>query len=275
MDKIIIRDLTWSALESEKKAKENGLGAEQTMEGKPLKASHYWDNRMKPCEKMDYLVKKFDLFLNYNPEYLQNGVIQIAVSATKDAGAYRIGTEEYLEDVMVSLNPRRGLRFFVATLSEAQNCACTHRRFRRCLCANTYFLRIVNGNIHLDKLLGNDDWLYTDRIDNALEQVINLKGGTLLEDVPQWYKMTIDGTKDLCRGRFYIGTDEVKHVILCFSNSGSIIDEPAADIYLGEAIKQDGRPIDFNNQLIRFRIMNDKTVHRVDSDNPVYNHSLH
>lgn len=271
MDKIIIRDLTWSALESEKKAKENGLSFEHS-----AKAPRYFDNRMKPCDKMDYLAEKFNHFLDYNPEYSQNGVIQIAVSATKDVGACRIGAEEYLEDVMVSLNPRLGLRFFVATLSEAQNCACTHRRFKRCLCSSTYFLRTDNGDILLDKLLEKDDWLYADRVDHALEQVINLKGGNLLEDVPQWYNITIDGIKDFCRGRYYIGADNVKHSIMCFANSGTIIDEPTDDICLGDPIERNGRhSIDFNNQLIRFRIMDDKVICRVNSNNPVYNHSLH
>lgn len=50
---------------------------------------------MKPYEKVRFLAGHFDRFIEYNPEYVQEGPIQIVVSATKDVGAYQIGPDEY------------------------------------------------------------------------------------------------------------------------------------------------------------------------------------
>lgn len=142
--KVIISDLTLSAAE----------GVAET------KAKRFWENRMKPYEKVRFLAGHFDRFIEYNPEYVQEGPIQIAVSATKDVGAYQIGPDEYMEDVLVSRMPLRGAKYFVALLGEARNCASSHRRFQRCLYANTFYLHIDGkGVIHLDRLLDNNDWL--------------------------------------------------------------------------------------------------------------------
>ena len=143
--KVIISDLTLSAAE----------GVAET------KAKRFWENRMKPYEKVRFLAGHFDRFIEYNPEYVQEGPIQIVVSATKDVGAYQIGPDEYMEDVLVSRTPLRGAKYFVALLGEARNCASSHRRFQRCLYANTFYLHIDGkGIIHLDRLLDNNDWLF-------------------------------------------------------------------------------------------------------------------
>lgn len=137
---------------------------------------------MKPYEKVRFLAGHFDRFIEYNPEYVQEGPIQIAVSATKDVGAYQIGPDEYMEDVLVSRMPLRGAKYFVALLGEARNCASSHRRFQRCLYANTFYLHIDGkGVIHLDRLLDNNDWLFADRVDRALEITVERLGGKMSE----------------------------------------------------------------------------------------------
>lgn len=164
--KVIISDLTLSAAE----------GVAET------KAKRFWENRMKPYEKVRFLAGHFDRFIEYNHEYVQEGPIQIAVSATKDVGAYQIGPDEYMEDVLVSRMPLRGAKYFVALLGEARNCASSHRRFQRCLYANTFYLHIDGkGVIHLDRLLDNNDWLFADRVDRALEITVERLGGKMSE----------------------------------------------------------------------------------------------
>lgn len=164
--KVIISDLTLSAAE----------GVAET------KAKRFWENRMKPYEKVRFLAGHFDRFIEYNPEYVQEGPIQIVVSATKDVGAYQIGPDEYMEDVLVSRTPLRGAKYFVALLGEARNCASSHRRFQRCLYANTFYLHIDGkGIIHLDRLLDNNDWLFADRVDRALEIAVKRLGGKCLK----------------------------------------------------------------------------------------------
>ncbi len=76
---------------------------------------------MKPYEKkVRFLAGHFDCFIEYNPEYVQEGPIQIAVSATKDIGAYQIGPDEYMEDVLVSRMPLRGAKYFCGPARRSQ-----------------------------------------------------------------------------------------------------------------------------------------------------------
>ena len=250
--KIIVSDLTLSAAE--------GVGE--------VKSKRYWESRLKPHEKVELLSKKFDRFLGYNPEYAQEGPVQIVVSATKDVGAYQLGKNEFLEDVLVSKTPLRGSRYFVAQLGEARNCASSHRRFQRCLFANTFYLHIDDaGVIHLDKLLDNNDWLYADRVDFALQIVVKRLGGKMSEQQPQWCNFAYSEVRDFGRVGFYTDGTGQQRAIACMLNSGTILpDIPNAEIKISDPFRKGGHA-DMVNPLLRFRMVSDNIVTRVSSDN--------
>ncbi len=251
--KVIISDLTLSAAE----------GVAET------KAKRFWENRMKPYEKVRFLAGHFDRFIKYNPEYVQEGPIQIVVSATKDVGAYQIGPDEYMEDVLVSRTPLRGAKYFVALLGEARNCASSHRRFQRCLYANTFYLHIDGkGVIHLDRLLDNNDWLFADRVDRALEIAVKRLGGKMSEEEkPQWCDFSYGEIKDFGRVGYYAAKDGRKRLIICMLNSGTILPELDANDVKLSVLSRKGEYSDMVNPLLRFRMLSNNIVARVSADN--------
>lgn len=265
MEKIIIRDLTLQAVRKSAQVENTEVENAEVVE----KRAYYREGRrMKPLERIEYLAKHFDKFLMFNPEYEQTGLMQIAMSATKDVGAYQLGNTEYLDDMLVSRNPMRGARYFVASLGEARNCASAHRRFQRCLCSETYFITCDGkGEVLLDKLLNNNDWMYADRVDHALEIVVKKLSGRI-EKKPSWCVFSYkEFTNEFGRVCTYIDRSGQKKLILCMANSGTIIPDIAEDAIKFTKVERNGEYIDIVNQLIRFRMLSDNIIGRVSADN--------
>ena len=263
MEKIIVKDLTLQAV---RKSAENA--EVENAEVVEKRAYFREGRRMRPIEKVEYLAKHFDKFLMFNPEYEQTGLMQIAMSATKDVGAYRLGNTEYLDDMLVSRNPMRGARYFVASLGEARNCASAHRRFQRCLCSETYFIICdKSGEVRLEKLLNNNDWMYADRVDHALKIVVKKLGGRF-EEKASWsvfsYKEFANEFGRVCT---YVDRSGKKKLILCMANSGTIIPDIAEDAIKFATVERNGEYLDIVNQLIRFRMLSDNIIGRVSADN--------
>lgn len=262
MEKIIVKDLTLQAV---RKSAENA--EVENAEVVEKRAYYREGRRMKPLERIEYLAQNFDKFLMFNPEYEQTGLMQIAMSATKDVGAYQLGNTEYLDDMLVSRNPMRGARYFVASLGEARNCASAHRRFQRCLCSETYFITCDKDEVHLDKLLGNNDWMYADRVDHALEIVVKKLSGRV-EKKASWYVFSYkEFANEFGRVGTYVDRSGQKKLILCMANSGTIVPDIAEDAIKLTKIERNGEYIDIVNQLIRFRMLSDNIIGRVSADN--------
>ena len=246
---VVISDLTLST-------------TERVGEAKCFRREHVY-----PCEKVELFAKKFDCFLMYNPEYVQEGTIQIAVSAAQDVGAYQIGPSEYIEDVLVSKTPIRGAKYFVAKLGETRNCASSYYRFKRCLYANTFYLHVDDkGVVHLDKLLGNNDWLHARRVDHALKIVVERLKGKMSEEKLQWTYFSYGEIKDFGRVGHYVTADDQKRLIVCMLNSGTILPNiDPSDIKLLGVTKKEGCPY-MVTPLLRFRMLSDNVVARVSAD---------
>lgn len=263
MEKIIIRDLTLQAVR--KSAEVENL---ENAEKQEVRRHYYRDgSRMKPLEKVEYLAKHFDKFLMFNPEYEQTGLMQIAMSATKDVGAYQLGNTEYMADILVSRNPMRGARYFVATLDEVRNCASAHRRFQRCLCSETYFITCDEYSVTLEKLLNNNDWLFADRVDHALEIVVKKLGGDMSEKKPQWVNFSYAGIKDFGRVGFYTDIEGEDKLILCMANSGTILADISENEIKFAEVERKGERTDIVNPQLRFRLFSDNLVVRVSAEN--------
>lgn len=260
---VIIRDLTLQAV---RKSAENA--EVENAEVVEKRAYFREGRRMKPLEKVEYLAKHFDKFLMFNPEYEQTGLMQIAMSATKDVGAYQLGNTEYLADVLVSRNPMRGARYFVATLDEVRNCASAHRRFQRCLCSETYFIICdKNGEVRLDKLLNNNDWLFADRVDHALEVVVKKLGGRV-EKKAKWgvfsYK---EFANEFGRVGAYIDRSGKKKLVFCTANSGTILADISENEIKFAEVERKGERTDIVKPQLRFRLFSDNLVVRVSAEN--------
>ena len=269
MERIIIKDLTLQAV---RKSAENAENAEvenlENAEEQEVRRHNYRDgSRMKPQERIEYLAKNFDRFLMFNPEYEQTGLMQIAMSATKDVGAYQLGNTEYLADVLVSRNPMRGARYFVATLGEVRNCASAHRRFQRCLCSETYFIVSDEYGVTLEKLLNNNDWLFADRVDHAFEIAVKNFGGEMSEKKPQWVNFSYAGIKNFGRIGFYTDIEGEDKLILCTANSGTILANIAEDEIKFAEVERKGERTDIVNPQLRFRLLSDNLVVRVSAEN--------
>ncbi len=262
---VIIRDLTLQAVRKSAQVENAEVENAEVVE----KRAYFREGRrMRPIEKVEYLAQNFDKFLMFNPEYEQTGLMQIAMSATKDVGAYQLGNTEYLDDMLVSRNPMRGARYFVATLDEVRNCASAHRRFQRCLCSETYFIICdKNGEVRLDKLLNNNDWLFADRVDHALEVVVKKLGGRV-EKKAKWgvfsYK---EFANEFGRVGAYIDRSGKKKLVFCTANSGTILADISENEIKFAEVERKGERTDIVNPQLRFRLFSDNLVVRVSAEN--------
>lgn len=266
MERIIVKDLTLQAV---RKKAENAEVENLEAEEQEVRRHSYRDgSRMKPLEKVEYLAKNFDKFLLFNPEFKQTGLMQIAMSATKDVGAYQLGNTEYIEDMLVSRNPMRGAKYFVSAIGEVRNCASAHRRFQRCLCSETYFIICDEFEVvSMEKLLNNNDWLFADRVDHAFEIVVKKLGGRMAERQPQWVSFSYAGIKDFGRVGFYADIEGEEKLIVCMANSGTILADIAEDEIKFTEVERNGERTDIVNPQLRFRLLSDNLVVRVSADN--------
>lgn len=263
MERIIVKDLTLQAV---RKKAENAENAEKV---ENVRRYNYREGScMKPQEKIAFLARNFDRFLVFNPEYMQTGTLQFAMSATKDVGAYQIGNTEYLDDMLVSRTPVRGARYFVASLGEARNCASAHRRFQRCLCSETYFVTCdENGLVSMEKLLNNNDWLIANRVDYAFEIVVKKLGGMMAKKQPQWVNFSYAEIKDFGRVGFYTNHEGQSRLILCMANSGTILTDISEEEISLTMVEWNGEFRSVVNQVLRFKMLSDNLIVRVSADN--------
>lgn len=266
MKSLIITDLTLAPVHQENEIEEDSIKA---------KAVRYLEGRMNPQAKVEYLVSQFDKFLDYNPEYLQNGTIQISAGATVDIGAFQLTSKVYVEDMLVSRYPLKGAKCFVGTLSEGRNCHHSNRRTVRCHYSETYYMSVSKDeDIILEKLLGNDDWLNVRNIDHAFKTLADKKKGELLGEKSEWYNFSYGGLKEIARQRYYKTPEGEKRCLLCLPNSGTLLDVLAFEVVLFEKIERVGTDKDIANQCLRFRMISDEQIVRVSSDNSNYNYAF-
>lgn len=193
------------------------------------------------AERVDELVDNLDGFFAFNPGYEQEGVIQIAVSATADQGTYLYAPEKYAENILVSKTPRKGADFFVAGLGAS--------RFRggmnvgkRCLYSRTYYVWKEDGHYRLQLLLNNGEQLIADKVAKAFDEVLRYIGKACVQvGTDEWRKFRLeDGLDSFGRIRFYRDAEDELWVLICMPNSGMILNYPAFEVEIGDALKVGG-----------------------------------
>ena len=193
------------------------------------------------AERVDELVDNLDGFFAFNPDYEQEGVIQIAVSATADQGTYLYAPEKYAENILVSKTPRKGADFFVAGLGAS--------RFRggmnvgkRCLYSRTYYVWKEDGHYRLQLLLNNGEQLIADKVAKAFDEVLRYIGKACVQvGTDEWRKFRLeDGLDSFGRIRFYRDAEDELWVLICMPNSGTILNYPAFEVEIGDALKVGG-----------------------------------
>lgn len=193
------------------------------------------------AERVDELVDNLDGFFAFNPGYEQEGVIQIAVSATADQGTYLYAPEKYAENILVSKTPRKGADFFVAGLGAS--------RFRggmnvgkRCLYSRTYYVWKEDGHYRLQLLLNNGEQLIADKVAKAFDEVLRYIGKACVQvGTDEWRKFRLeDGLDSFGRIRFYRDAEDELWVLICMPNSGAILNYPAFEVEIGDALKVGG-----------------------------------
>ena len=192
-------------------------------------------------DRVDELVDNMDGFFAYNPGYVQEGVIQIAVSATADQGTYLYAPDKYAENILVSKTPRKGADFFVAGLGAS--------RFRggmnvgkRCLYSRTYYVWKEDGHYRLQLLLNNGEQLIADKVAKAFDEVLRYIGKACVQvGTDEWRKFRLeDGLDSFGRIRFYRDAEDELWVLICMPNSGTILNYPAFEVEIGDALKVGG-----------------------------------
>lgn len=193
------------------------------------------------ADRVDELVDNIGGFFAYNPGYVQEGVIQIAVSATADQGTYLYAPDKYVENILVSKTPRKGADFFVAGLGAS--------RFRggmnvgkRCLYSRTYYVWKEDGHYRLKLLLNNGEQLMATKVAKAFDEFLqHLSKAWVQVGTDEWRKFRLsDGLDSFGRIRFYTDEEDELWVLICMPNSGAILNYPAFDVEIGDALKFGG-----------------------------------
>lgn len=219
-------------------------------------------DKLVPQQRLRYHALNFGNFLSFNPEYVQEGFVQLAISATKDLGLIEIGIrDQCVSDFLVSKNPMRGTDYYVASLWEAR-AANSFSKLHRCLCAETYYISVDGEEVHLDRLLNNNDWLHGDRIDEAFLYAINKREGKITE-ASSWCKFSYRHITDFGRVCGYENKKGERKVLLCMINSGTIIpDIPEEDIKI-KKISAATQQKTFRNEALNFKFDNSNRIMRL------------
>lgn len=196
------------------------------------------EQRRTLAERVDELVDNLDGFFAYNPDYVQEGVIQIAVSATADQGTYLYASDKVAENILVSKTPRKGADFFVAGLGAS--------RFRgglnvgkRCLYSRTYYVWKEGEHYRLKLLLNNGEQLMAVKVAKAFDEfLLHISKTWVQVGTDEWRKFRLeDGLDSFGRIRFYTDEEDELWVLICMPNSGAILNYLAFDVEIGDALK--------------------------------------
>lgn len=187
-------------------------------------------------ERVNELVDNLGGFFAYNPGYVQEGPVQIAVSAKLDEGTYQYSPTDYAENILVSKNPRKGADFYVSDLGGFKKVSGSVGK--RCLFSRTYYIWQELGNYHSHLLLGNGEQFKAAKIDKAFEWLVRRNGGTALKEGAFWFRFELeDRFCSIGRILCYWDKEEDLRVLICIPNSGTILDYPAHEIAVGEALE--------------------------------------
>lgn len=188
-------------------------------------------------ERIKELVDNLDGFFAYNPAFVQEGPMQVAISAKLDDGSYQYAADRYAEKVLVSKTPRKGADFYVARLGAAR-LTVAGKNGKRCLYSQTYYVWPENGHFRCRLLLDNGEQFQAKKVDAAFDWMVSKVKGRKLCETPDWFYFRLaDKLNSFGRILCYWDKDEELRVLICMPNSGTILDYEASTVEIGEVLQ--------------------------------------
>ncbi len=203
-----------------------------------------------PEEKVKHWLKKLEEFYLYNPEY-QTGVVQFGVPALRtECCVYRLAPGKFLEDVLITRKPERGLNLVKASLQEKRNGMTMGKTYVRLKFSQTYYIEKLGNWVKATLLLDNDDWLKAEKIDNAFGFILKQEKGKVLENL-DWRTIQYKGYQNIARVLKFQDKKGGCRFLVCTASSGTILNLAENDIEIGEICPGDNR--NFGSPVLRYQ----------------------
>ena len=203
-----------------------------------------------PEQKIQVWLENLEGFYANNPEY-ELGIVQVGIPALKtETCFYKISSEKWLENVRVTRTAERGLNWVKASLEEKRNGMTMGKVYVRMHYAQTYYIeRGIDGNVRVNLLFANDDWLLSAKVDMAFDIILKKEKGKLLENL-DWRTIQYKGYQNIARVIRYQDEKGAIRVLACIANSGAILDSTEDDVEIG-VICPESR--NFGSPVLRYR----------------------
>ncbi len=203
-----------------------------------------------PEEKAAYWLKNVSDFYLYNPEY-QGGVVQFGVPALRtECCVYKLAPGKLLEDALITRKSERGLNWVKASLQEKRNGMTMGKSYVRLKFSQTYYIEKKGDHVKPTLLLDNDDWLTTEKVDNAFGFILKKEHGKVLENL-DWRTIQYKGYQNIARVLKYQDKEGAVRFLVCTASAGTILNLVEDDIEIGEICPAGNK--NFGSPVLRYQ----------------------
>ena len=217
---------------------------------KPKRQSEEVAKTKTPEEKAAYWLKNVSDFYLYNPEY-QGGVVQFGVPALRtERCVYKLAPGKLLEDALITRKSERGLNWVKASLQEKRNGMTMGKSYVRLKFSQTYYIEKKGDHVKPTLLLDNDDWLTTEKVDNAFGFILKQEKGKVLENL-DWRTIQYKGYQNIARVLKYQDKEGDIRFLVCTASAGTILNLVEDDIEIGEICPAGNK--NFGSPVLRYQ----------------------
>ena len=196
-------------------------------------------------EKIEKWQKNLERFYCYNPDY-ETGVVQFGSPILKtESYTYVLSSGNLLEDVLITKNAKRGLMWLKASVNEVRSGMSMGKKYIRLRFVQTYY---IDNKKNITLLFDDDDWLRQDKVDAAIDFVLQQEKGNLLENL-NWRFFSYKGCSDIGRIVKYQSAQGLKFLVSTAS-SGAFLNLTEDEIKIGEIVPQNRS---FAGALLRYQ----------------------
>lgn len=217
---------------------------------KPKRQSEEVAKTKIPEEKAAYWLKNVSDFYLYNPEY-QGGVVQFGVPALRtECCVYKLAPGKLLEDALITRKSERGLNWVKASLQEKRNGMTMGKSYVRLKFSQTYYIEKKGDHVKPTLLLDNDDWLTTEKVDNAFGFILKQEKGKVLENL-DWRTIQYKGYQNIARVLKYQDKEGAVRFLVCTASAGTILNLAETDLEIGEICPAGNK--NFGSPVLRYQ----------------------
>lgn len=203
-----------------------------------------------PEEKVKYWLKNLEEFYQNNPKF-QIGLVQFGVPILRtEQYSYCLSPGIWLEDVQITRHPERGLNWVKASLQEKRNGMTMGKVYVRFKFSQTYYLEKLGNWVKATLLLDDDEWLQSEKVDNAFGFILKQEKGQVLENL-DWRTIQYKGYQNIARVLKWKDKKGAVRFLICTASAGTILNLAEADVVIGEVCPGENK--NFGSPVLRYQ----------------------